>query len=97
MNVGLRLTELRKQRGLTTNKLANLSGLSQSFIRSVELNEKGITVESLQLLCDTLQLSLHDFFEVPDAAADTMERELQVCISSLTAEQKQALLILLKR
>lgn len=97
MNVGLRLIELRKQRGLTTNKLANLSGLSQSFIRSVELNEKGIAVESLQLLCDTLQLSLHDFFEEPDAAADTMERELQACISGLTAEQKQALLILLKR
>ena len=55
MNVGLRLVELRKQRGLTTNKLANLSGLSQSFIGSVELNEKGITVENLQLLCDTLQ------------------------------------------
>ncbi len=97
MNVGLRLIELRKQRGLTTNKLANLSGLSQSFIRSVELNEKGITVENLQLLCDTLQLSLHDFFEEPDTAADTMERELQACISGLTAEQKQALLILLKR
>lgn len=97
MNVGLRLIELRKQRGLTTNKLANLSGLSQSFIRSVELNEKGITVESLQLLCDTLQLSLHDFFEAPDAVADTMERELQAYISGLTAEQKQALLTLLKR
>lgn len=97
MNVGLRLIELRKQRGLTTNKLANLSGLSQSFIRSVELNEKGITVENLQLLCDTLQLSLHDFFEAPDAAADTMERELQAYISGLTAEQKQALLTLLKR
>lgn len=64
MNVGARLIELRKQRGLTTNKLANLSGLSQSFIRSVELNEKGITVENLQLLCDTL----HDFFEAPDSA-----------------------------
>jgi len=63
MNVGLRLIELRKQRGLTTNKLANLSGLSQSFIRSVELNEKGITVENLQLLCDTLQLSLHNFLK----------------------------------
>ena len=66
MEVGKRITELRTNRGLTTNKLANLCGLSQSFVRSVELGEKGITVEKLSLLCDALDISLRDFFDVPD-------------------------------
>ena len=38
MEVGMRIVELRHQRGITTNKLANLCGLSQSFVRSVEIN-----------------------------------------------------------
>ncbi len=66
MNVGNRITALREARGITTNRLANLCGLSQSFIRSVELGEKGITVESLNLICDTLKISLKDFFDVPE-------------------------------
>lgn len=68
MDVGKRITELRKAKGLTTNRLANLSGLSQSFVRSVELGEKGITVENLGLLCDALDISLRDFFDVPQKA-----------------------------
>lgn len=51
MDVGVRITTLRNQRGITTNRLATLCGLSQSFVRSVELGEKGITVDNLELLC----------------------------------------------
>lgn len=62
MEVGKRITELRERAGITTNKLANLSGLSQSFVRSVELGEKNITVENLGLICEALQVSPRDFF-----------------------------------
>ena len=48
MEVGMRIVELRHQRGITTNKLANLCGLSQSFVRSVEIGEKNISVENLR-------------------------------------------------
>ena len=62
MTVGERITQLREQRGYTTNKLANESGLSQSFVRAVELGEKGITVVNLEYLCKVLDVSLQDFF-----------------------------------
>ena len=65
MEIGKRIMELREAAGWTTNRLANLCGLSQSFLRSVELGEKGISVENLQLICDTLHISLRDFFDVP--------------------------------
>lgn len=65
MEVGMRIVELRHQRGITTNKLANLCGLSQSFVRSVEIGEKNISVENLTLICDALHVSLKDFFDCP--------------------------------
>ena len=35
-NVGARIKELRMAKGLSTNKLSNLAGLSQSYVRNLE-------------------------------------------------------------
>ncbi len=91
MEVGKRITELREQAGITTNKLANLCGLSQSFVRAVELGEKGITVENLKLICDTLHISLRDFFDVRDDEIYTADDSLQAQIQRLSLQQKAAL------
>ena len=57
MDVGNRIKQLREAKGWTTNRLANRCGISQSFLRSVERNEKGISVASLSIVCDELGLS----------------------------------------
>ena len=95
MDVGARIKTLRESRGWTTNRLANQCGLSQSFLRSVELGEKGISVENLALICDTLQLSLSEFFTDTDSTAapsDLLTEELQ----RLTPRQRQALAVFLQ-
>ncbi len=92
MDIGKRIVEIRKNSGMTTNKLANLCGLSQSFLRSVEMGEKGISVDSLSLVCDALNISLRDFFDVPEQEGDS----IQVQISRLTTDQKDALAAFLK-
>lgn len=94
MDVGKRITQLREQMNITTNRLANLCGLSQSFIRSVELGEKGITVESLSLVCDVFHISLRDFFDVPNA--DNAGSELKRQIDRLSPEQQEKLAAFLK-
>ncbi|NBI82696.1 XRE family transcriptional regulator [Clostridiaceae bacterium] len=96
MDVGKRITELREAAGITTNRLANLCGLSQSFIRSVELGEKGITVESLRLLCDTLQISLKDFFDVPEETPVAEREQLIRMIEGLNVRQRESLMAFLK-
>ncbi len=96
MNVGNRITELREAAGITTNRLANLCGLSQSFIRSVELGEKGITVESLRLICDTLKISLKDFFDVPDETPIAEQGQLIRIIEGLNVRQRESLMAFLK-
>jgi len=95
MDIGHRIIELREAKGWSTNRLANLCGLSQSFLRSVELEEKGISVENLALLCETLGISLRDFFDVPQASAQ-LDRDLSQQIAALTPAQKQALEALLR-
>ena len=91
MEIGRRIAELRETAGWTTNRLANLCGLSQSFLRSVELGEKGISVVNLQLICDTLHISLRDFFDIP-SDQDTEQDRLLRQITKHTEEQKLALI-----
>ena len=54
MDIGKRITELRTQRNLTTNKLAN----------------KNPTVEFLSYICHGLQISLYEFFAPEQVSLD---------------------------
>lgn len=90
MDVGKRIAQLREARGWTTNRLANMCGLSQSFLRAVELGEKGISVENLQVVCDALQISLQQFFAVPEGDIQQEDR-LLMQIGKLTDSQRKAL------
>lgn len=71
MNVGKRISFFRKQKGMSVNKLANKAGISQSYLRSIELEEKNPTVEFLSYICEALDISLKDFFD------DNVEHELK--------------------
>ena len=62
INVGNKITILRKEQNLTTNKLANMSGISQSFLRDIELGKKNPTIETLFYICTALNITLKDFF-----------------------------------
>ncbi len=62
MNVAQRLVFFRKKKGITTNKLANLAGISQSHLREIELGKRSPTVETLSYFCDALGIGLGEFF-----------------------------------
>lgn len=93
MNISKKITKLRTEKGITVNKLANICGLSQGFVRQIELGEKNPTVESLKLICDALNISLTDFFK--DEQLDNKEELIDILnkrISSLTSSQIKALI-----
>ena len=94
MNIGERITYFRNSRGLTTNRLANLTGISQSFLRDVELSNKGITVDNLSLVCNALDITLQDFFAEPHS--DISDLDILQYINGLTQEQKVRLFEFLK-
>lgn len=87
MDVSTRLLELRGLSGFTQNGLAERAGVSQTHLRRVELGQADITVGHLQLLCDAMDISLQEFFDV-EAERD----ELSIALSKLTPKQKKLLI-----
>ncbi len=93
MDVAKKITQLRTAKKITVNKLANLAGLSQGFVRQIELGKQNPTVESLSLICDALNISLYDFFseqELPDR--QKLIDRLYQNISQLTDDEIAALI-----
>lgn len=62
MNLSKRIVELREVQHISTNKLANKAGISQSYLREIELGNKNPTVEILSYICEALNISLAQFF-----------------------------------
>ena len=92
--VGPRITELRKAKNLSVNKLANLTGVSQSYLRDIELGNKNPTVNFLALICSTLDISLRDFFDI-DMIDDSKDKDIEAFynkIDTLNKSQKLSLL-----
>lgn len=87
MNVGERLLELRNKCWLTQNGLAEKAGVSQTHLRRVELGQADITVGHLQLLCDAMNISIQEFFNV-----EIGNDELSIALSKLTPKQRKLLI-----
>lgn len=87
MDIGARIRYFRERKNITVNKLANLSGVSQSYLRDVELNNKQPTVEYLEYICFGLGITLKDFFNTDEPLS-----EFEQAVSKLTAEQKELLI-----
>lgn len=91
MEVGKRIKHFRMQKGITVNKLANLAGISQSYLRDIELGKKQPTVEYLSYICEALGVSLENFF-----SEFNENRTLTSEIEKLNDEQKNALMEFIK-
>jgi len=74
--VAERINEICKERGITINELANLSGITPSTIYSM-LNTKSMNpgVVSLKKICDGAEISLRCFFDSP--LFETLDQEIK--------------------
>jgi len=62
--LGQRLRALRKQRGLSQERLGDRAGLSGKFIGEVERGEKSISIDSLYRVSVALEIPLRDLTDV---------------------------------
>ena len=95
MDIAARIKFFREQKGYTVNKLANLAGISQSYLRSVELGQTNPTIETLSELCWALDISLRDFFD-EETLSSLQHDELFQQMYRLNNEQRKAVTALLK-
>lgn len=88
MDVGKRIIDLREKMNITTNKLANMAGISQSYLREVEMGRKNPTVEMLSYICYALNISLKEFFSVEQTK---IEPSLMMALERLSETEQQKL------
>ncbi len=97
MDVSKRIIQLRETCNMSTNKLANAAGISQSYLREIELGKKNPTVEMLSYICDALKISLKDFFSENDysvqpfliSAIEKLNEEEQLKLAEFIMEIKK--------
>ena len=66
----MRLKQLRESRGLSQNRLAKLSGVSQVYISKMEIhNQKSAGFEILRKLANVLECRVEDLLDEPDKEA----------------------------
>ncbi len=67
MNIGeavkLRIIELCKDKKITVNKLATISGLTQSTLSNIiSGRNNSTTISTIKKICDGLEINIEEFF-----------------------------------
>ena len=70
MNVGQavreRIAELCEEKHITINKLANISGITQSTLNNIMSGRNNsTTISTIQKICEGLEITVTDFFDSP--------------------------------
>lgn len=74
--VAERFRQLCAQRGIKSNELANLSGVTPSTVYSLlDQRRRDISITTIKKLCDGLDITLGELFSTPEF--DGLEQELQ--------------------
>lgn len=74
--VVMRFRNICKERGIATNELANISGVTPSTVYSL-FDEKrhNVSITTIKILCDGLNIALGEFFS--DEIFDSLEQEIK--------------------
>ncbi|MBQ3068317.1 MAG: helix-turn-helix transcriptional regulator [Clostridia bacterium] len=98
--IGQRIRNYRTQRGLSQEKLAELAGCHPTYIGQLERGEKNATLESIDRIASSLQVSLSKLFENlggENTAARNVPLECyEFLLTKSQEEQEQIIKILLE-
>lgn len=61
--IGQRIRNYRTQKGLSQEKLAELSGCHPTYIGQLERGEKNATLESVEKIASAMDISLSELFD----------------------------------
>jgi transcriptional regulator with XRE-family HTH domain len=63
---GARVRTLRQAKALSQEKLAELAGLHRTYISSVELGKRNVSLLNVQALANALGVSVEEFFKTEE-------------------------------
>ncbi|MCR5099794.1 MAG: helix-turn-helix domain-containing protein [Butyrivibrio sp.] len=89
-NVLDRITQLREAKGLSVYKLAKITGIPQSSIATWYQRNQYPPVDKIELICNSLGISLSEFFSVDEL--DLKDAELSDKWILLTKTQQNSIM-----
>ncbi|RAU91044.1 helix-turn-helix domain-containing protein [Paenibacillus sp. YN15] len=94
VRVGEVIRDLRKQRGLSQEKLALKAGINTSYMGQIERAEKSPTLDTLEKIAVALDVELEQFFQfdlLDHSAADmTFMEKIQFELKHRTPNEQEA-------
>lgn len=93
IEVGMRITELRRERGYTREKLSELSDVSVQFLADIEKGRKSMTISTLRKISTAL-LSTTDYIVNGNTDQDGNSAILSIINTIPDKNKKQAEYIL---
>lgn len=74
--VKLRIIELCDHNNITINKLATMSGITQSTLNNITSGRNNsTTISTIKKLCDGMEISINDFFS--SSIFENLEQEIR--------------------
>ena len=62
--VGKRIKELRNKLGISQEELAFRSEIHRTYIASLEVGKRNVSIETLEKVVNALEVSMSEFFKV---------------------------------
>lgn len=95
VETGNRIFALRKERGLTRERLAEMADISVQFLADLEKGRKSMTVTTLSKLASALLVTTDTIVTGKKDTPSEVEEDLwNLCVSLPPEKQKQALKLL---
>ncbi len=96
-SIGRRISDIRKERGLTQQQLSEAANISNKYMSNVELNKSKVSLDVLNRICHALDITL-DYIvnNRPDTADIKKIDELYEAISKLSRSDRDFVAALLE-
>ena len=91
--VGTRLRELRKLKGLSQEKMAELAGVNPKYYSEVERGKRNVTVRVMERIATNLGITLGELFRFPsnEKLSPLGEDVVALVISVLKSKDERSL------
>ena len=93
--IGKRINEVRRSKCISQEKLAELTGLSKSYIYKIEAGCRNLTVQTLLKLAEALEMSVAEMFR--DECELVIDERVQLLFRNYTKQEAEFLFYMLKQ
>lgn len=90
-DIGGRIKELRVAKGLQQSELADMVGITRESLSRMERNKVSPSIETLERICDALEVSIRQFFNSPESELPPEVRNIAKSVLALNEEQRRTL------